>query len=113
MLTGLSHALKGSTGQYELSRVVGFVGGMSYIAGAHAFVAWEMARGGHFDLVAYCAAFPGGLAIAAGGTAVAVAVKDRNVATAKATEASTNATNADAESTRADTEERSAQEGQG
>lgn len=85
-MKGLSEALRGANGGYELNRVVGFVGGMVYIVGAHVFVGWHMAEGGEFDLIAYCAAFPGGLAVAAGGTAAAVAIKDRNVAQAKVTE---------------------------
>lgn len=79
-----TNALRGAGGQIELNRVVGFIGGMAYIAGAHIFIAWDMlAHQRAFDLTAYCLAFPGGLAVVAGGTAVAVAVKDRNVATAR------------------------------
>lgn len=79
--------LRGRGDRVELNRLVGFVGGMSYIAGAHAFIAWDMLHNGRgFDIVAYCAAFPAGLAIVAGGTAAAVAIKDRNVATAKVIE---------------------------
>ncbi len=76
-------ALRGAGGNIELNRLVGFVGGLTYIAGAHAFIAYDMlANGRDFDIVAYCAAFPTGLAIVAGGTAAAVALKDRQVATA-------------------------------
>jgi hypothetical protein len=82
-LRGLSQALRGSNGEFELNRVVAFVGGLAYIGGAHTFIAWHMARGGEFDLIAYCAAFPGGLAVAAGGAAAAVAWKDKGVASAQ------------------------------
>lgn len=83
------NALKGIGGEYELNRVVGAAGGMAYIIGAHVFVAWSMAKGHEFDLVAYCAGFPTGLGLVVGATAGAVALKDRSVATAKATEAQT------------------------
>lgn len=86
LLTGLSEALRGTNGGYEISRVVGFVGGMAYVVGAHVFIGWNMVEGRGFDLVAYCLAFPGGLAALTGGTAAAVAIKDRNVATAKVIE---------------------------
>ena len=80
---GLSTALKGLSGEYELTRVVGALGGIAYIVGAHAFVAWNLIDGREFDLVAYCTAFPGGLAIAVGAIAGGAAWKDRGVATAK------------------------------
>lgn len=83
------NALKGIGGEYELNRVVGAIGGLFYIVGANAFVAWSMAKGHDFDLVGYCAGFPTGLGIVVGATAGAVALKDRSVATAKATEAQT------------------------
>jgi hypothetical protein len=41
-----------------------------------------MWRGEHFDIVAFCAAFPGGLAVAYASIAGSAAIKDRNVATA-------------------------------
>ena len=79
--------LRGSGGQVELNRLVGFIGGIAYVIGAHTFIAWDvMFKGREFDLTAYCLAYPGGLAVVAGGTALAVAVKDRNVATARVVE---------------------------
>lgn len=85
-MSGLSNALKGIGGEFELNRVVGACGGVAYIVGAHCFVAWHMVRGGAFDLIAYCAAFPAGLGVVVGAIAGAVAIKDRNVAAAKRTE---------------------------
>lgn len=83
-MQGFSNLLRGSGGDYELNRVVGFIGGIAYVAFANFFtwyqVVWKQTE---FDITAYCLAFPGGLAVVAGGTAVAVAVKDRNVATSK------------------------------
>jgi hypothetical protein len=86
MIAGFSEALRGANGGYELNRVVGFIGGLSYVIGAHAFVATELAMGRGFDLTAYCLAFPAGLAAVVSGSAVAVSIKDKAVASAKVTE---------------------------
>ncbi|MDH7638974.1 hypothetical protein [Sphingomonas oryzagri] len=77
------NALKGAGGEFEVNRTIGAVGALAYVLGAHAFVAWSLAKGEHFDLTAYCLAFPGGLGVVVGSTAGAVAVKDRAVATSK------------------------------
>lgn len=79
----LANALKGITGEFEINRLVGAFGGVVYIVGAHAFVAWDMSKGRPFDITAYCIAFPGGLAAIIAAIAGAVAYKDRGVATAK------------------------------
>lgn len=83
MFPGLTNALKGISGEYEAIRLIGAAGAAAYIVGAHTFIAWEMILGRGFDLLTYCTAFPGGLAIAVGGTAGAASLKDRNVASAK------------------------------
>lgn len=86
-MTGLTEALKGISGEFELSRLVGFIGGVAYTICANAFVAYEVIwLGKDFDVTAYCLAFSGGLAAIVTGTAGAVAIKDRNVASAKVTE---------------------------
>lgn len=78
-------ALKGITGEFELNRVVGAIGAMVYIVGAHVFLGVEVfVRGRAFDLEAYCIAFPSGLGIAVAAVAGAVALKDRQVAKARA-----------------------------
>ena len=82
-------ALKGIGGEFEINRVVGAFGAVAYVMGANAFVAWDMARGNGFDLVAYCTAFPAGLAVAVAAIAGAVGWKDQKVANAKATERAT------------------------
>lgn len=79
----LANALKGISGEYEINRLIGAFGGVSYVIGAHLFVAWNMAEGRAFDLVAYCTAFPAGLGGAILAIGGAVAIKDRNVATAR------------------------------
>jgi len=86
---GLTNALRGIGGEYELTRLVGAAGAFSFIVGANGFVAWNMAEGREFDITAYCIAFPGGLAAILVAIAGGAGIKDRNVAVAKATEAKT------------------------
>jgi hypothetical protein len=83
---GLSAALKGIGGEFELNRVIGFISGLGYTAGALVFTAWNMIEGREFDVVAFCTAFGGGAAFITGGTAAAVSLKDRNVASSKVIE---------------------------
>jgi hypothetical protein len=83
MLSGLTNALRGLGGEFEINRVVGAFGTIVYVVGANAFVAWGLAHGEKFNVTEYCLAFPGGLAVAVGAIAGAVSVKDRNVATAQ------------------------------
>lgn len=87
--SGLTNALKGISGEFEITRVVGAAGGASYVLCANGFVAWNIANGHQFDLVAYCMAFPGGLSAVIVAIAGAASLKDRNVAVAKNTEAIT------------------------
>lgn len=79
--------LRGIGGEFEINRVIGAAGVSTYIVAAPAFVAWDMARGRGFDLVAFCTAYPAGLGVAIGAIAGAVALKDRSVASAKLTTA--------------------------
>lgn len=83
MLTGLTNALRGISGEFEINRVVGALGTIVYVIGAQAFVAWNLAHGEKFNITEYCLAFPGGLAVCVGAIAGAVSVKDRNVAVAQ------------------------------
>lgn len=83
-MTGLSQALKGLGGEFEVNRLVGAFGVAAYTIGANIFVAVDViVNGREFDVTAYCLAFPGGLGVALGALAGAVAIKDRNVATAR------------------------------
>jgi hypothetical protein len=83
MFTGITNALKGLGGEFEINRVVGAFGTIGYIVCANAFVAWNLVKGQAFNVTEYCLAFPGGLAVCVGAIAGAVAVKDRNVAVAQ------------------------------
>jgi hypothetical protein len=81
------NALKSSvTGNFEINRLIGGIGGLVFIVSTTFFVWYEVVwKGGSFDITAYCLAFPGGIAGIVGGTAGAVALKDRNVASATIT----------------------------
>jgi hypothetical protein len=85
-MRGITAILRGIGGEFEINRVVGAVGGLVYIVGAHVFIAWSMWRGQRFDLTEYCLTFPAGLGVAVGSIAGAVALKDRNVAAARVIE---------------------------
>ncbi len=78
------NALKGISGEFEIQRVVGAAGVLTYVIAAPGFLAWAIARGDHYDLVAFCAAYPTGLGVAMGALAGAISLKDRSVAAAKA-----------------------------
>lgn len=87
----LTNMLRGIGGEFEVNRVLGAAGVSVYIVSAPGFVAWNMAKGHPFDLVAFCTAYPAGLGVAIAAIAGAVALKDRNVATAKVTTAQADA----------------------
>lgn len=82
-MKGFSNALRGISGEYEITRLIGGFGALAYVVGAHAFLAWNQVKGVHFDLTVYCLTFPAGLGVAVGATAGAASLKDRNVASAK------------------------------
>ena len=91
-MTALSNMLRGVTGEFEVTRVIGAVGALSYIVGANGFVAWNVLHSGQvFDVAVYCLSFPTGLGVAVGSIAGAASVKDRGVASARATQAATDA----------------------
>lgn len=80
----IANILKGITGQFEITRVLGSFGVIVYIVAAHVFVAWTVFHQGKpFDVVAYCAAFPAGLAVAIGIIATAAGHKDKTIAVAQ------------------------------
>jgi hypothetical protein len=84
VIRGLSNALKGIGGEYEVQRVLGAVGTLTYTLAVPAFVA--VGKFGEVSATEFCLAYPGGLAACIGATAGAIALKDRNVASAKVIE---------------------------
>ena len=87
MNMNILNALRGIGGEFEINRLVGALGAVSYIVGANSFMAYNVIwLGKEFDITAYCLAFPTGLGVAVGSIAGAVAWKDQKVANAKVTE---------------------------
>ncbi len=76
-------ALKGIGGTYEVQRVIGAFGSITFIVMAPALV-WAGKIVASFD--SFCLAYPAGIATCIGATAGAIALKDRSVAKAKVTE---------------------------
>lgn len=75
------NALKGIGGEFEVQRVLGAFGTITYIVMAPAFV-W--AGKVQTTLEGFCIQYPLGLAACVAATAGAIALKDRQVAKAKA-----------------------------
>ena len=82
----ITNILKGITGQFEITRVLGAAGVAIYIIAANGFEAWTVFHlGKPFDVIAYCAAFPTGLGVAIAVIAEAAGRKDKAVAAATIT----------------------------
>ena len=79
----LLEALKGIGGQYEVQRVLGAFGTITYVVMAPALV-WAGKINASFD--SFCLAYPAGIAACIAATAGSIALKDRQVATAKVIE---------------------------
>ena len=75
------NALKGIGGEYEVQRVLGAIGTLTYTVSAPLMAAFGTIK--NVSMTEFCLAFPSGLAACIGATAGAIALKDRNVATAK------------------------------
>lgn len=75
------NALKGIGGEYEVQRILGAIGTITYVVAVPAFVASGIIQ--DTSVTEFCLAYPGGLAACIGATAGAIALKDRNVASAK------------------------------
>lgn len=81
MLKGLTNALRGIGGEFEVQRVLGAAGTTVFMVAAPAFVLIGVIDDVSFT--EFCLAYPGGLAACIGATAGAIALKDRQVAVAK------------------------------
>jgi len=75
------NALKGMSGEFEVQRILGAFGSITYIVTAPALV-W--AGKVTASLESFCIAYPAGLGVCIGATAGAIALKDRQVAKAAA-----------------------------
>lgn len=78
------NALKGIGGEYEVQRVLGAIGTITYTVTAPLFVAIGVIK--NVSLTEFSLAYPAGIATCIGFTAGAIAWKDRAVASAKVIE---------------------------
>lgn len=76
--------LRGIGGEYEVQRVLGAFGTLTYSIAVPAFVAFGTIK--NVSVTEFSLAFPAGLAACIGATAGAVVWKDRGVASAKVIE---------------------------
>lgn len=87
-----SNIFKNISGEFEIGRTLLASSGVSAIVSPWVFQFWDMWRGAHFDVTAWCAAYPTGLGVLAGVGVFTLGKKDKDVAQAKFTQATTDAT---------------------
>ena len=81
--------LRGASGRFEISRVSLAIGGFFATTSPIGFEIYEIGwNGGHFDVTAWCLAYPGGLVALVSGGVLAIASKEKSIATAQKTVAS-------------------------
>lgn len=80
-MSGILAALRGIGGEYEVQRVLGAFGTVTFVVTAPLFVAFDVIKSVSFT--EFCVAYPAGIAACIGFTAGAIALKDRQTATAK------------------------------
>jgi hypothetical protein len=84
------NVLRGLGGEFEIGRVSLAVGGFFAVTSPIAFEIYELGwNGGHFDVVTWCLAYPGGLVALVSGGIFAIGHKDKQVAVARLTESTT------------------------
>lgn len=83
-MTAILNALKGIGGEFEVQRVLGAFGTVTYTFAAPIFVATGIIK--EVSLTEFSLAYPAGLAACITATAGAIALKDKAVASAKVTE---------------------------
>lgn len=75
------NALRGTSGEFEIQRILGGWGTIVYVVTAPLFVATRIIP--NVSFTEFCIAYPAGLAACVGASAGAIALKDRQVAKAK------------------------------
>lgn len=84
----LLNALRGISGEFEIGRVLLASGGAAAIVTPIFFQAADMIwHQAHFDVTAWCLAYPGGLAAISGVGVFTIGSKDKAVAAARQTQA--------------------------
>jgi hypothetical protein len=89
MVMNITNVLKGIGGEFEIGRVSLAIGGFFAVLSPIAFEVYEVGwNGGHFDVTAWCLAYPGGLVALVAGGVFAIGNKEKQVAVARLTAAS-------------------------
>lgn len=86
---GISKILKNVQGEFEIGRTLLTGAGASAITSPIGFQVWDMWHGAHFDVAAWCTAYPAGIAALVSTGVFAIGRKERDVAIAKQTQAAT------------------------
>lgn len=80
--------LRGTGGDFEIGRVSLAIGGFFAVVSPIAFEVYEIGwNGGHFDVAAWCLAYPGGLATLVSSGIFVIGNKEKQVAVARQTAA--------------------------
>lgn len=103
-MKALSNILRGIGGEFEIGRTLLASSGVAAVTTPIIFQLLDMAHNDwHFDVTAWCVAYPGGLAALSAIGVFAIGKKDKDVAAAKVVTATADATTADADALRVDT----------
>jgi len=78
--------LRNVAGEFELGRVYLGLGGILAMVSPIGFEGWDMWKNGaHFDVTAWCVAYPGGLAALAALGLFSIGRKEKDIAQARVT----------------------------
>ena len=82
----ITNIFRGIGGEFEIGRVSLGIGGLFAVVSPIAFEIYEIGwNGGHFDITAWCLAYPGGLGALVASGVLAIGNKEKSVATARQT----------------------------
>jgi hypothetical protein len=81
----LRDILKNAAGEFEVGRTLLTTGVGAAVTSPIGFQAWDMWHGAHFDVAAWCVAYPGGLAALVSSGVLSIGKKEKDVAAARQT----------------------------
>lgn len=76
--------LRGISGERELGRTLGWIGGLNYVVWPPVFQGYALCVHQAWDAASFCAAYGGGFGLMATGIGALIALKDRAVTNAMA-----------------------------
>ena len=85
----LSDILKNAAGEFEVGRTLLTTGVGAAVTTPIGFQFWDMWHGAHFDVAAWCVAYPGGLAALVGSGVLSIGKKGKDDEAARAVNAQT------------------------